>query len=173
MKPAAVLIGFRRDRANALGLVLVRRAGGGRHGGQLALPGGNIEPSDAGPRAAAMRETVEETGLDTADIEIVAELDPTTTRTTGYLVWPFVARLAIPADHVWRPQSAEVDEVITLPVAALAADEAVGEQEFTFPGWPEPRRMPTRSVGPYTLWGLTLRLVEPCLQPALAGRWPI
>jgi 8-oxo-dGTP pyrophosphatase MutT (NUDIX family) len=171
MRSAAVVIGFRRDRDGELGLVLVRRAAGGRHGGHLALPGGNLEPSDSGPRAAALRETTEEIGVDPALIEIVDELDPVMTRTTNYRVWPFVARLDVPADHVWHPQVTEVDDVVTLPVAALAAADAAGEQDFSFPTWPRPQRMPTRSVGAHTLWGLTLRIVEPCLQPALDGRW--
>src|SRR5207253_3139309 len=46
------------------------------HQGEIAFPGGKLEPSlDSDLRATALREAKEEIGLDPATVEIVAELD--------------------------------------------------------------------------------------------------
>src|SRR5680860_903713 len=61
--------------ARDLDVLLLRRAATlGSHPGQIAFPGGRLEASDSGPIAAAMREAVEETGLDPAGLEPLGTL---------------------------------------------------------------------------------------------------
>ncbi|MDT7659540.1 MAG: hypothetical protein QOF38_4255, partial [Pseudonocardiales bacterium] len=105
--PAAVFIPFYRDPAGALRLVLIERTRFGRHGGQIALPGGKREPSDPTMRDTAVRETCEELGLRPDDLEVLHGLDPMRTRSTGFEVWPFVGRLRRVPEH-WQPQEREV-----------------------------------------------------------------
>ncbi|WP_163334315.1 NUDIX hydrolase, partial [Enterobacter bugandensis] len=45
------------------------------HAGQVAFPGGKIDPTDASPRDAALREAEEEVGLDRSFVEPVAYMD--------------------------------------------------------------------------------------------------
>jgi 8-oxo-dGTP pyrophosphatase MutT (NUDIX family) len=170
-REAAVVLGFHRNANGHLTLVVIERTACGRHGGQISLPGGNLEPTDASAEAAAIRETCEEIGTSPAQVRIIEALDPLQTRTTRYRVWPFVARFTVDPDHRWTPQHDEATAVIELPVNRLADDSAIGQQEFTFPGWDAPRTMPTRTVDGHVVWGLTLRVIESHLKDALRGRW--
>ncbi|WP_169748012.1 NUDIX hydrolase [Pseudonocardia acaciae] len=172
VRTAAVLIPFYRDEGGALRMVLIERTPHGVHGGQVALPGGKHEPHDRDMRATAVRETCEELGLTPGDLDVLAELPAVRTRSTGYLVWPFVARLrSVPAR--WRPAEREVADVLDVDVAEVAAPSARAEQEMHFASWDTTLRVPVRRIGRHVLWGLTLRILEPVLPRALAGEYQV
>jgi 8-oxo-dGTP pyrophosphatase MutT (NUDIX family) len=170
-RDAAVLVPLFRDSAGVLRMVLLRRAEGGIHGGQLAFPGGNHEAGDASLVATALREAEEEIGLARKSVEILAELPVVETRTSGYRIAPFLARIARPA--LWAPAPSEVAEVIEADVAALARPAARGESLEVFPTWPGPQRIKFLRVGPHRLWGATYRITEPLLPHLMAGEWSI
>ena len=95
LREAAVLVPVYRRQDGELMVVLVRRAQGGAHGGQLALPGGQREPGDADLAATALREANEELGLAANQVELLAALPVVETQTTGFRVAPFLG----PAGH--------------------------------------------------------------------------
>ena len=112
--PAAVLIAI-TDRAEP-GIVLTVRRGDMRtHAGQVAFPGGRIDPPEDA-KAAALREAWEELGLDPAVVDLVAELEPYRT-VTGFAVAPVVA--VIPPDLPLAPHEPEVDDWFEPPLAYL------------------------------------------------------
>ena len=84
-RAAAVLVPFYRDAAGELRVVLIERAPGGRHGGQIALPGGNREPADESLRDTAIRETGEELGIEPGQIEVLGVRPPMRTRSNQAL----------------------------------------------------------------------------------------
>jgi 8-oxo-dGTP pyrophosphatase MutT (NUDIX family) len=167
LREAAVLVPVYRRQDGELMVVLVRRAQGGAHGGQLALPGGQRDPTDADLAATALREANEELGLASGQAELLAALPVVETQTTGFRVAPFLARVTVLAP--WRPQEGEVAEVVELPVADLARPEVQAEEVREFPTWPAPRRVRLWRVGGHEVWGVTYRILEP-LVPATAGR---
>ncbi len=113
---AAVLVGL-IDRGDDFGVLLtVRPATMREHAGQVAFPGGRIDPSDASPLAAALREAHEEVGLDPADARLLGQADPYLT-STGYVVSPFVA--VLPASFVPAPEAWEVADVFETPLSFL------------------------------------------------------
>ena len=113
---AAVLIPVVARRP-AAGVLLTRRTQHlAAHAGQIAFPGGKIEPEDAGPAAAALREAGEEIGLDPASVEIVGYLDPYLTR-TGFRVMPVVGR--IDPGGAFSLNRDEVDELFEVPLPVL------------------------------------------------------
>jgi 8-oxo-dGTP pyrophosphatase MutT (NUDIX family) len=169
---AAIVVPFYSDRLGELRLILIERTSGGRHGGQLALPGGRCELGDATMRDTAVREACEELGIAPEAVHILGELAPTRTRSTGLIVWPFVARLS-PLPDRWCPQESEVASVVDLRVADVVDPDMAGYEEMHFAGWQGPRHVPVRWRGGRVLWGLTLRVLEPVLPAALAGGWDL
>lgn len=168
---SAVLVPVYRDEEGELRVVLVVRGAHGLHGGQLGFPGGKAEPGDGSLLETALRETEEEVGLARAEIEVLGELEPLDTRSTGFRVHPFVAR--VPADVVWRPRAGEIDGVVTPRVADVADPDLRREEELSSPGWPEPRVAECVPVEGRRLWGLTLRLLDGVAPRLLAGEWEV
>lgn len=161
-----------RDDEGELRLVLVVRGALGRHAQQLSLPGGKHEPGDASLLETALRETEEEIGLTRDEVEVIAALPAIDTRTTCFRVHPYLTRIHPPES--WRLAQGEITEVITPRVRTLADPSLHREQLLTFPGWPEPRRVPCLKLDDgYLLWGLTLRLLEPLLPQLLSGEFAI
>jgi 8-oxo-dGTP pyrophosphatase MutT (NUDIX family) len=114
-KPAAVLIPI-IDRSEPTVLLTLRTADLASHAGQIAFPGGRIEPSDASPVAAAMREAKEEIGLASALIEPIGYLDLYLTF-SGFRILPTVAR--VKPDFTLTLSPAEVVETFEVPLEFL------------------------------------------------------
>lgn len=111
--PAAVLVAV-TDRAEP-GLILTQRTDTlRRHAGQVAFPGGRIDPGDDGPIAAALREAQEEIGLDPSAVEIVGRADLYRT-VTGFEVQPVLG--VIPPNLAFTPEPGEVAAVFEVPLA--------------------------------------------------------
>ena len=66
--------------------------------------------------ATALRETYEEIGIPSAEVEILGSLDQDSTR-TGYLIFPVVGNLKRKVD--FRPSPYEVDEILEIPISHL------------------------------------------------------
>ena len=109
--PAAVLVGI-TDRPEPGVILTVRREHMRTHAGQVALPGGRIDPGEDAT-AAALREAWEELGLDPATAEVVGEIDPYRT-VTGYVVTPVLA--AVLPDQPLSPHEHEVADWFEAPL---------------------------------------------------------
>lgn len=167
--PSAVLVPVYRDRVGAPHVVLVVRGEHGRHGGQIAFPGGIRAEGDADLRETALREAEEEIGLERSAVEVLATL-PEVDTSTGYLVTPFLARL-VAEPPAWRRQEREIAEVLSVSVADLARPDLRGEETWELPSGP--RRVRFVRLGPHKLWGATYRIVDPLLPRLLAGEWDL
>lgn len=105
------------DRPQGLSLLLTQRSDHlTSHGGQVSLPGGRAESTDASPVETALRETEEEIGLDRQAIEVIGTL-PDYFTGTGYHITPVVALVRPPFDL--RPDPNEVAEIFEVPLAFL------------------------------------------------------
>jgi 8-oxo-dGTP pyrophosphatase MutT (NUDIX family) len=114
-KPAAVLVPI-IDRGEPTVLLTLRTAELASHAGQVAFPGGKIEPADESPVAAAMREAREETGLAPTLIEPIGYLDLYLTF-SGFRILPTVAR--VKPDFTLTPNPTEVTETFEVPLRFL------------------------------------------------------
>lgn len=117
-KPAAVLIAI-ADRDGEQGIWLTERAPGLRaHAGQLALPGGKLDPGEDA-EAAALRELHEELGIAVPRSMVLGLLDDYPTR-SGYVMTPVVAWIGHSPTLTLNP--GEVAAVHWIPLTDLDAD---------------------------------------------------
>jgi 8-oxo-dGTP pyrophosphatase MutT (NUDIX family) len=114
-RPAAVLAAVVAREQGATLLLTQRSAALRDHSGQIAFPGGKIEPGES-PLDAALRESEEEIGLSRGKIEILGCLDPYQT-STGFRVFPLVGLVRPP--FAPRPNLEEVDDVFETPLSFL------------------------------------------------------
>ncbi|WP_265571104.1 CoA pyrophosphatase [Sphingomicrobium nitratireducens] len=123
--PAAVLVPITR-RARP-GLILTVRHGDLRnHAGQVAFPGGRIDPGES-PEEAALREAFEELAIRANDVDLLGTLDPYLTG-TGFAVTPWVGLL--PPDLPLVPAPGEVEDWFEAPLDRLL-DPAHHHREST------------------------------------------
>jgi len=96
------------------------------HKGEISFPGGACEAIDNEPVDTAIRETTEEIGLMPDDVEILGELDDTSTISSNYIISPFVA--FIPYPYQFRLNRDEAEEIIEIPVAALLEKDCLKQE---------------------------------------------
>ena len=135
--------------------------------GQMAFPGGRVAHADANARAAGVRETAEEVGLDLLRCRYLGALPcmPITRRGRPHLGWlqPFVY-LCSPDLPVLRPQPSEVAAAMWIPIEHLtdpdhrtSVEIADGTRRLVFPGV---------AYGGAVIWGLTYRVLGSLLDLA-------
>jgi len=164
-----VLIPLFRDAQGERRIAIIRRAEGGRHGGQLAFPGGAREREDASMLDTALREAREEVGIDPRTVEILEHLPVLDTHTTGFRIHPFLARVVRP-EH-WTLALDEVIEVLEPRIRDLMSPDAHGEAEWQMPAWPRPHLIAFYRIGSHRLWGASYRILHPLLPRIAAGGW--
>jgi 8-oxo-dGTP pyrophosphatase MutT (NUDIX family) len=128
-RKAAVLVGL-IDRGDDYGVVLTLRPESmALHAGQVAFPGGRIDPGDVTPLAAALREASEEVGVDPLSVTILGQGDPYLTG-TGFSISPFVG--VLPPAFTPQPHPREVADVFETPLSFLMnpANHQRHEREF-------------------------------------------
>ncbi|MGA7149243.1 MAG: CoA pyrophosphatase [Microbacterium sp.] len=174
-RPAAVLILFgvldsiagTRDAdapavSRDLDVLLLARATTLRsHPGQVAFPGGRVDPGDDGPVAAALREAEEETGLDPAGVEVLGTLEEIPLSGSLHLVTPVLGWWRHPSP-VRVVDLAESADVFRAPVVDLLdpANRGVtlirrGSREWRGPGFVVPY-----AGGEHVVWGFTGMLLD-------------
>jgi len=154
IRPAAVLVGI-VARDEPMVLLTQRSQHLPDHPGQISFPGGKIDPGDATPLDAALREAHEEIGLDRGQIEPLGYLDLYMT-TLGYRIVPTLARIA--PDYVLHLNKGEVDDAFEVPLAFLmdVANHQRGSREWqgvmrTFYAMP---------FGDRNIWGVTAGILK-------------
>ena len=154
LRPAAVLIPV-IDRPEP-GVILTQRTSHlPNHPGQIAFPGGSIDPGDASPAAAALREAQEEIGLDPQLVEPIGYIDLYLTF-SGYRILPLVARVA--TDYAMTLNAHEVEDAFEVPLAFLmdAQNHALHSREWKG----IMRRFYAMPYGDRYIWGVTAGILR-------------
>lgn len=154
IRPAAVMVPI-VDRAEPMVLFTQRTAHLKEHAGQISFPGGKIEPGDASPLAAALRETEEEIGLDAGLIEPIGYLDLYLT-TFGYRIVPVLARVR--PDFSLTLNRDEVDDAFEVPLSFLMAPENHQRHSRQWNGMT--RNFYAMPFGERYIWGATAGILR-------------
>lgn len=155
-RPAAVLVPFLQYE-DGWRLLLTLRAADLNHGGQMAFPGGAIDPEDRNAVEAALREAHEELGISPAQVEVWGTFDDYAPTSTGFYATPVVAEL--PAGYPFQPNPAEVEAIVPIPLRWLV-DPANLRIERRPPRPPLPAVNYVWQYGPYKVWGFTSRILK-------------
>jgi 8-oxo-dGTP pyrophosphatase MutT (NUDIX family) len=154
VKPAAVLVPI-VARAEPTVLLTLRTETLSTHKGQIAFPGGRIDPGET-PLDTALREAEEEIGLDRRRVTVLGYLDLYETAVTGYRITPVVARLAPPFEL--NPNAAEVADVFEVPLAFLM--DAANHQEHEREWQGRLRRYTAMPWKERYIWGVTAGILK-------------
>jgi 8-oxo-dGTP pyrophosphatase MutT (NUDIX family) len=128
--PAAVLISI-TDRPDPGVILTVRREHLRTHAGQIAFPGGRLDPGEDAV-SAAIREAEEEILLDRAAVDVVGQIDEYRT-VTGFIVTPVLG--VVPSGLSLQPHEHEVADWFEAPLDFLLDPANQHERTALFQGW--------------------------------------
>jgi 8-oxo-dGTP pyrophosphatase MutT (NUDIX family) len=124
------------------------------HAGQISLPGGAIEPQESS-QLAALRELNEELGVAADGIELLGELSPIYLFRSNFLIQPWLAASRVrPA---WSPNSAEVAELLEVPLATLCQASSLRVDDHRQAGLTF--RAPAFVWQHHAIWGATAMIL--------------
>ncbi|MBK8598871.1 MAG: CoA pyrophosphatase [Holophagales bacterium] len=166
-RKAAVAV-ILRDGAGGIELLFIRRAEHPRDpwSGQMGLPGGRVDPGDASPLAAALRETWEEIALDLQTLgRPLGRLSEVRTHlplgSVPHSVVPFA--FAVEGDPRLTLNE-EVQEALWVPLSFLL--DRGNRSAFTWVRKGLPLPMPCYTFEGRVIWGLTLKIVDEVMEVA-------
>ncbi|MCL2156071.1 MAG: CoA pyrophosphatase [Leptospirales bacterium] len=153
-KKAAVLIIFMEMERSPYVLLTLRTDRVSTHKGQVSFPGGGFDPSDKNMLDTALRETMEEVGINPDEIEILGEFDEYVS-IMGFQVYTFVG--ALNRVQKYTPSKDEIDIVFEAPFSIFYNEEYTNREKINYGG---------RDYDVYyyeynniTIWGLTARIL--------------
>lgn len=121
------------------------------HRGEVSLPGGSIDPGDAGPAAAALRECHEELGVDPAGVSVWGALSSFYIQPSNFQITPVVGFAEQPP--VLRPNDAEVSSVLSVTVRELLDPARVVIEQWNLRGLDV--TVPFFAIEGHKVWGAT------------------
>jgi 8-oxo-dGTP pyrophosphatase MutT (NUDIX family) len=153
-RPAAtLLLVYPGDGGELTVPLTVRHADLRAHAGEISLPGGAADATDASRQATALREAWEEVGVDPAAVSIAGVLDDIWIPVSNFELRPFVGTAAVRPGL--DPHTDEVAEIVEVPVRHLLTDGVVSDELIEGPGWLL-RAAVYRYAG-HRIWGATAR----------------
>jgi 8-oxo-dGTP pyrophosphatase MutT (NUDIX family) len=155
IRPAAVLFGVIPRREGATALLTLRPNTMADHAGQVALPGGKVDPLDLDEVAAALREAHEEVGIAPQDVDVLGKGAPYITG-TRYRITPVIGLL--PHDFVAVPEPGEVAAVFETPLEFLMNSVNHTAAETFYKG--KNRRYYEMPHNGYRIWGVTAGIIR-------------
>ncbi len=124
------------------------------HKGQVSFPGGKIDEEDKDELAAALRETCEEAGISSGDIEILGQFDDFFS-VEGFHVCTFIGSIDYPCEY--KINKDEIDDYIEAPLSIFYNKEYDKIEDFHFKG--KDIRVYYYSFKDFIIWGLTARIL--------------
>ena len=164
LRKAAVLIALTDSNEPEL-IYTLRSNKVGSHGGEVSFPGGMYEDIDKNLEHTALRESEEETGMDSSKVNILGSLDTVVSR-YNISVTPYVG--IVPENVSLNNKSEEIESCFKVPLSFLLKDERHRNDEIKRDG--EIFFMPAYQYDSYIIWGLTAMMTVDFLNIALEAK---
>lgn len=168
---AAVLILLFPDHQARTATLFIRRISHAKdqHSGQLAFPGGRLEPDDDSIIACALREANEEINLAIDQVEVLGKLSPLYIPVSNYLVTPVVGLLR--KTQAFKPQVTEVEAIIKKELWHFQVPSTRKKTDIQIqPGF-KLKNVPYFDLDGQVLWGATAMMLNELLT-LMAERLP-
>ena len=111
-------------------VVILRNEYDGAHSGQISLPGGKAEKSDADFKYTALREAQEEIGIVPSEMEIIGQLTRFYVRPSNFIIYPYIAYCARRPD--FTPDQTEVQRIIEIDIFNEISFNKIINKTITF-----------------------------------------
>ena len=164
LRKAAVLIALTDSDEPEL-IYTLRSNKVGSHGGEVSFPGGMYEDVDKNLEHTALRESEEETGMDSSKVNILGSLDTVVSR-YNISVTPYVG--IVPENVSLNNKSEEIESCFKVPLSFLLRDERHRNDEIKRDG--DIFFMPAYQYDSYIIWGLTAMMTVDFLNIALEAK---
>ncbi|MSQ32865.1 MAG: CoA pyrophosphatase [Dehalococcoidia bacterium] len=126
------------------------------HKGEISFPGGARDPEDDSILATALRETAEELGVRTPDVEVLGELDDISTLSSRFITAPFVGTIS--HSYSFQPSAIEIAEVLEVPEVPVAILRDPANVRVDLPARAGSYATPSYLYGGNVIWGATARI---------------
>lgn len=164
LRKAAVLIALTDSDEPEL-IYTLRSNKVGSHGGEVSFPGGMYEDVDKNLEHTALRESEEETGMDSSKVNILGPIDTVVSR-YNISVTPYVG--IVPENVSLNNKSEEIESCFKVPLSFLLRDERHRNDEIKRDG--DIFFMPAYQYDSYIIWGLTAMMTVDFLNIALEAK---
>jgi 8-oxo-dGTP pyrophosphatase MutT (NUDIX family) len=158
-REAAALLLFYPQEGELWLPLTVRSSALPQHRGEVSLPGGAIDPEDAGPVAAALRETHEEIGIPPGSIEVWGQLAPIYIPPSNFSLTPVVGFM--PVAPVLVPSPHEIAATFNVPLRVLLEPGTVQVEAWDLHGLQT--LVPFFALEGYKVWGATALILSELL----------
>ena len=133
-----------------------------RHSGQISFPGGGLENSDANLGAGAIRETNEEVGVISEDIELLGKMTELYIPVSNFLVHPFIGKIDY-TPH-FKPQLSEVKSILEVPLSLLRDPATLQKTDLRLSNQLTLKNVPYYNVHNHVVWGATAMMLSEFLE---------
>lgn len=162
-KPASVMLLLFPEKGNVRIVFIKRNDYAGMHSGQVSFPGGRVEAYDENLAQTALRETNEEIGVASKEIEIIGGLSPLHIPVSNFVVFPFVGFTDKKPE--FRPDPTEVKFVITANLSVFLEPSTLIKEEWELFG--ELVKVPFFNIENQKIWGATAMILSEFIEVIL------
>lgn len=155
-KAAVMMLFYPKETETYIALIL-RPKYEGVHSGQIALPGGKVEPFDLNYTETALRETEEEIGIPRNDVDVLKALTKVYIPPSNFWVFPFIGVVEQRPNFILQKE--EVADVIEVKLTDLLNDDNVTSQVLTT-SYAKNIEVPSFTLNNYVVWGATAMMLS-------------
>ena len=156
-KPSAVMMLFYPKNEMAYLILTKRNAYNGVHSSQISFPGGKAEQEDKDLEVTALRETFEEIGVKSEDIDVIKPFTQIYIPASNFLVSPFLGVSMTPP--VFNASAYEVVELVELSLDVFLDDSTVIVTDIET-SYSQNVSFPAFKVGEHIVWGATAMILS-------------